>query len=214
MSSSSPSTAMRAMHEHLSSPPAPSSPKGKAGEPEGVGGEVFNLFYPLDRLHEHEGLALPRIERVESEELPQPYRQLLDHLNDMTPTVAAFHGQEIGLRVLGRRIQGDVLFREVVLLAGERPVVFGAIAIHLDQYPPDARRDIEAGHLPLGTILAKHHVVHVSCPQAFLKIEANAFINEVFGLAEESRTLYGRRNIHAIQSGAVIADILEILPHA
>lgn len=175
---------------------------------------MLNLSYPLDRLHEHEGLALPRIERVESEALPSPYRQLLDHLNDMTPTVAAFHGEEIGLRVLGRRIQADVLFREVVLLAGEKPVVFGAIAIHLNQYPPEARKDIEAGHLPLGTILAKYDIVHISCPQAFLKIEANAFINEVFGVAEESRILYGRRNIHATPTGAVIADILEILPHA
>ena len=175
---------------------------------------MLNLFYPLDLLHEQEGLALPQIERVEAEEVPQPYRQLLVHLNDMTPTVAAFHGQEIGLRVLGRRIQGDVLFREVVLLAGERPVVFGAIAIHLNEFAPEARKDIEAGHLPLGTILAKHNVVHVSCPQAFLKITANAFINDVFGLSEASSTLYGRRNIHSTTEGAVIADILEILPHA
>ncbi len=175
---------------------------------------MLNLFYPLDALHEQEGLALPQIERVEAEEVPQPYRQLLVHLNDMTPTVAAFHGQEIGLRVLGRRIQGDVLFREVVLLAGERPVVFGAIAIHLNEFAPEARQDIEAGHLPLGTILAKHSVVHVSCPQAFLKITANAFINDVFGLSEVPSVLYGRRNIHSTKEGAVIADILEILPHA
>ncbi len=174
----------------------------------------LNLFFPLDLLHEQEGIALPRIERVEGEAVPQPYRQLLVHLNDMTPTLSAFHGQEIALRVLGRRIQGDVLFREVILLAGKSPVEFGAIAIHLSEFTPEARTDIEAGHLPLGTILAKHKVVHVSCPQAFLKIEANAFINEVFGLSEETNTLYGRRNIHATPSGAVIADILEILPHA
>ena len=173
----------------------------------------LNLFFPLDLLHAQEGLALPRIERVEGEDVPQPYRQLLVHLNDMTPTVAAFHGQEIGLRVLGRRIQGDVLFREVVLLAGERPVVFGAIAIHLNEFAPEARKDIEVGHLPLGTILAKHRVVHVSCPQAFLKITANTFINDVFGLIEEPGVLYGRRNIHSTKDGAVIADILEILPH-
>ena len=175
---------------------------------------MLNLCFPLDLLHAQEGLALPRIERVEGETLPQPYQKLLVHLNDMTPTLSAFHGQEIGLRVLGRRLQGEVLFREVILLAGAQPVEFGAIAIYLNAFESEARNDIEAGNLPLGTILAKHSVVHVSCPQAFLRIEANAFINDVFGLSEASQTLYGRRNILATRSGAVLADILEILPHA
>lgn len=174
----------------------------------------LNLFFPLDLLHEQEGIALPQIERVEGGDVPQPYRQLLVHLNDMTPTLSAFHAREIALRVLGRRIQGDVLFREVVLLAGEAPVEFGAIAIHLSTFTAEARKDIEAGHLPLGTILAKHAVTHVSCPQAFLRVEANAFINDVFGLSGEPSVFYGRRNILSTPEGAVIADILEILPHA
>ena len=174
----------------------------------------LNLFFPLDLLHEQEGIALPRIERVEGEAVPQPYRQLLVHLNDMTPTLSAFHGQEIALRVLGRRIQGDVLFREVILLAGESPVEFGAIAIHLNAFTPKARKDIEAGRLPLGTILAQHRVTHVSCPQAFLRVEANAFINNVFGFPPEPSVFYGRRNILSTPEGVLIADILEILPHA
>ena len=174
----------------------------------------LNLFFPLDLLHEQEGIALPRIERLDGTEVPQPYRQLLVHLHDMTPTLSAFHGQEIDLRVLGRRLQGDVLFREVILLAGEKPVEFGAIAIHLSVFSSEARQDIEEGHLPLGTILAKHAVGHVSCPQAFLRVEANVFINDVFGLSAEPKIFYGRRNILTTPEGDVIADILEILPHA
>lgn len=172
----------------------------------------LNLYCPLDFLHPQE--ALPWIEALDRDAVPQPYRQLLVHLNDMTPTLAAFHGQAIGLRVLRRQVRGSVLFREVILLAGEAPVEFGAIAIHLDAFSPEARADIEEGHLPLGTILAKHSVVHVSCPQAFLKIEANAFVDAVFGLALEPAVLYGRRNILATPEGALLADILEILPHA
>ncbi|WP_394796926.1 hypothetical protein [Armatimonas sp.] len=175
---------------------------------------MINLFFPLDLLHEQEGIALPRIEQIDGDAVPQPYRQLLVHLNDMTPTLSAFHGQEIALRVLGRRIQGDVLFREVILFAGKSLVEFGAIAIHLNAFTPEARTDIEAGHLPLGTILAKHEVTHVSCPQAFLRVEANAFINDVFELSGGASVFYGRRNILSTPEGAVIADILEILPHA
>ena len=42
-------------------------------------------------------------------------------------------------------------------------------------------------------------------PRAFLRVEANSFINEVFGLSTEPQILYGRRNILATPGGAGLA---------
>jgi chorismate-pyruvate lyase len=173
----------------------------------------LNLLFPLDFLHGLAGLPLPRIARVDGDALPEPCRQLLVHDRDMTPTLSAFHGQEIDLRVLSHRIEGEVLFREVVLLAGATPVEFGAIAIHLSEFPPEPREAILEGKVPLGTILARHAVAHVSCPQAFVRVEPNVFLGEALGLGALPETLFGRRNILATPEGVVIADILEILPH-
>jgi hypothetical protein len=43
--------------------------------------------YPLDEFYARSGLPLPRIERTSGEEVPEPYRSLLVHQNDMTPTL-------------------------------------------------------------------------------------------------------------------------------
>jgi chorismate-pyruvate lyase len=131
----------------------------------------------------------------------------------MTPTLAAFHGQEIGLRVVQQRLEGPVLFREVILLAGAAPVEFGAIAIHLAPFPDAARDAVLEGRTPLGTVLAEHRVSHLSCPQAFVRVIPNPFLCEIFGLEFGAAPLYGRRNILATPSGEVLADILEILSH-
>ncbi len=172
-----------------------------------------NLCFPLDLLHTQAGLPLPRIERVDGDALPEPFRQLLVHERDMTPTLSAFHAQPITLQVLRAWTQDEVLFREVVLWAGATPVEFGAIAIHLSTFDPEPRAAILAGEKPLGTILSEHTVPHKSCPQAFVCVEPNAFLGKALGLDSLPEVLFGRRNILATPAGIVIADILEILPH-
>ena len=43
--------------------------------------------YPLDAFYEQRGEHLPVIGRVEPSSMPEPYRSLLVHDNDMTPTL-------------------------------------------------------------------------------------------------------------------------------
>ena len=43
------------------------------------------------------GMTLPRIERIDSESVPEPYKSLLVHSQDMTPTLEEFHGDTIHL---------------------------------------------------------------------------------------------------------------------
>src|SRR5438309_7610903 len=102
------------------------------------------LAHPLDEFYAQMGLTLPPLQQVDGEALPQPYKQLLVHHDDMTPTLEKFHGRDIHLRLLGRRRKDDEYFREVVLLLDgtDEPVEFGAIKIYLNLFTPETRQQI------------------------------------------------------------------------
>ena len=176
--------------------------------------DMLDLLYPLSRFYDEQGIQCPVVERVENEAIPEPFRELLVHQNDMTPTLEAFHGATLELQVLRRTLERNELAREVVLRceADGRATEFGAIIIQLDNYPEGAQHDIIDGHLPLGTILAKHSVEHESCPQAFIRVWADTIIISAFGIPDVAQWLYGRRNRLITLDGNILADILEILP--
>lgn len=174
---------------------------------------VLPWAHPLDELYAKAGLNLPQIETLPGEEVPQPFRRLLVHEGDMTPTLEKFHQSSIHLNVLGREQRGDYYFREVLLLAddSEKVVEFGAIKINLGYFPAPARQEILREHLPLGTILARYKIDHTSRPKAFLKVRSDAFMNGVLGL-NGTHTLFGRRNTLSNLQGQSLAEIVEILP--
>lgn len=176
-------------------------------------GSDRSLLYPLDTFYARRGLFLPPAEEISSAEMPQPYRQLLAGPHDMTPTLEAYHDDAIDLRVLERRVHADTLTRLVVLIreSDQRPVEFGAIVIYLSHFPSHARQDVETGRFPLGSILARYHLQHHSCPQAFLRVHADALMREALHLPEPA-VLYGRRNYLLTPHREVLADILEVLP--
>ena len=173
----------------------------------------FNLLFPLDRFYTSAGRPLPTVNRVPVAEVPQPYNQLLVGEHDMTPTLEAFHGNTVGLRVMQREQDNDTLTRMVVLMRKDNgtPVEFGAICIYLSLFPPDARQQVVDGSAPLGTILATCHVNHCSRPQAFIRVVSDGLIEEALGMSEPG-TLYGRRNWLLTPNNEVLADIVEILP--
>src|SRR5260221_609258 len=97
---------------------------------------VAGMIHPLDAFYAQAGLSVPPFSQVEPEEMPEPYKSLLAHRNDMTPTLEKFHQQSIHLRVLTRWQQADQYFRQVVLVLDEsdEPVEFGAIKINLNLF--------------------------------------------------------------------------------
>src|ERR1041385_2052921 len=121
---------------------------------------------------------------MDGEAVPQPYKKLLVHQNDMTPTLEKFHGRDIHLRLLGRRRKGNGYFREVVLLLDgtDQPVEFGAIKIYLDRFAPEARRHILEERRPLGHIMQECDIKHSSRPKAFLRLASDRFINQALQL--------------------------------
>jgi chorismate-pyruvate lyase len=184
-----------------------------ANQPIHPAATALPIAYPLDDFYAQQGLVLPKIEAVDGADVPEPYRRLLVHQDDMTPTLEKFHGDTIHLKVLSRQQRDGFYFREVVLLLdqSDRPVEFGAIKLNLSLFAPAARKMILEEREPVGHILRDHLVVHSSRPKAYLRVQSDELINRVLGLTGV-HTLYGRRNTHFDPQGRAMAEIVEILP--
>ena len=174
------------------------------------------LTHPLDEFYRLAKRPLPGIEPVDGAALPEPYRSLLVHERDMTSTLGQFHGDDIGIKVLHRHNGGDAYYREVLLLAkrSQRPVEYGAIKIHLGQFPGPARDAVTGAGAPLGQLLHDYGIGHLSRPSGFLRVECNDHIGGLFGL-DEQPVLFGRRNtLYDATAEHRLAEIVEILPPA
>jgi chorismate-pyruvate lyase len=173
------------------------------------------MLTPLSQFYDDHDLNMPELRQVDGADMPEPYRQLLVHKGDMTPTLAAFHDSEIHLRLLRKKQRNGAYCRLVALLLDSdgAPVECGAISIYLDRFPEAAREAIRGDHQPLGGILAQYEVPHTSDPALFFEVDSDALINDALGLTG-SHTLYGRRNTLALPDGRALADIIEILPPA
>lgn len=171
------------------------------------------LIYPLNEFYEQLGLPLPAVTRVDGGDIPEPYRSLLVHDRDMTPTLERAHDRSILLRVLHRALVGEVLSRQVVLIpeGSQAPAAFGAIKIHLEHFPDEAKPLVLEGRQPLGAILRTQGIEHKGRPEAYVQVTADALIHNALGLAEPAR-LYGRRNTLVDAAGRILAQVIDILP--
>jgi len=169
----------------------------------------------LERFYESTGLSLPILRELKGKEVPQPYRALLVHSSDMTPTLERFYGQTLRLRVLSRERQDDSYKREVILWLAEdtRPVEYGVIRIFLDRLPPAARRLVLQEQRPLGDILRGEAIPHLSWPQAFFRLKADAHAGAALGL-RHAGFVYGRRNVLLDGSRRLLAEVIEVLAPA
>ena len=50
-----------------------------------------NSIYPLSSFYERAKLPPPRLEIIPGDSVPEPYRSLLVHHNDMTPKIGRAH---------------------------------------------------------------------------------------------------------------------------
>ncbi|MHC4400449.1 MAG: hypothetical protein ACYTG0_12300 [Planctomycetota bacterium] len=159
------------------------------------------------------GRSPSEAEIVPSETIPEPYRRLLVHLNDMTSTLTKYHGEGIKLRVLEREVTDATLARHIVLETAEtrRPVEYGAIRINLAALEGTARNEVLECRRPLGGILNAHGVPYECCPGGFFRVRSNELIDRVFQL-DEPQWLYGRCNCLKETWGPKIAEVVEILP--
>jgi hypothetical protein len=171
------------------------------------------FVYPLDDFYARAGLPLPNIERIQGDEMPEPYRSLLVHERDMTPTLENFHGSEIHLRILKREQRGDFYSREVVLLlnGSDKAVEFGANKVSLVLFPPKARQLILEERVPLGRILKECEIPHATFAKAFFRVTPDELINSVLHLKSQT-WLYGRKATILDGQKRPLSEIVEILP--
>ena len=174
-----------------------------------------SIAYPLNDFYQRNGELMPPLDEIEAERIPEPYKSLLVHENDMTSTLEDFHKGTIHLRIVSKLQREDEYFREVALLVEgtEKPVEFGAIKIDLALFPEAARQQILEEHWPLGHILKEHEIRFVSQPRGFVRVASDKLINSVLNLTG-AHLLYGRRNTLSTIGGKSIAEIVEILPPA
>lgn len=175
--------------------------------------EALHRLLPFHFFYERAGRELPDFTFLEGDEVPYPYRSLLVHHNDMTPTLAAFHHSRLYLQVHRHESNDDFVMRLVTLMsaASETPVEYGAIAIQLAELPQEVREKVVEGQQPLGGILGEYDVEHTCAPGAYFSVPADDLIAEALH-QEEGEILYGRCNQLIDRDGMVFADIVEILP--
>jgi chorismate-pyruvate lyase len=167
----------------------------------------------LNEFYEQLGLPLPAVTQVDGPDMPEPYRSLLVHDRDMTPTLERAHDRSILLRVLRSTLAGGVLSRQVVLVpeGSQAPAAFGASKIHLEHFPDEAKPMVLEGKQPLGAILRTHGIEHRGRPEVYLQVTADGLIHTALGLVGPAR-LYGRRNRLVDAAGRTLAQVVEILP--
>jgi hypothetical protein len=187
--------------------------KSFAGPPVSPSASAGSSLYPLDDFYARAGLPLPPIAVLAKTDLPEPYRTLLAHDHDMTPTLEAHFRGDLHLEVWSRAQHDGFYFREVVLRLDttQRPVEFGANKINLTLCDPAVRRLILDEYLPLGHILKMREVPHTGRPTAFLRLPADAQMKRAFGLRGDY-VLYGRQNTIRDRQGRPLSQIVEILP--
>lgn len=174
---------------------------------------ALQFIRPLDEFYARQNRPLPAFAILAPDEVPEPDHSLLVHERDMTRTLENFHSGRIHLRVLSRYHTADAYWRESVLELDEteRSVEFGAIKIYLNRFPEPWRKQILEERRPLGGILNESGIAYTSSPTAYLRFAADDFIERSLKLAK-SQPLYGRQNTLRNAEGAILAEIVEILP--
>jgi chorismate-pyruvate lyase len=166
----------------------------------------------LGHFYKRLGLSLPSIVRLEAPQLPPPYRQLLAHNDDMTPTLEGFYHESLSLQVCSRECWMDAYLREVVLALVHRgtPVEYGAIHIHLNHFPERVREQFLAEKHPFGRILQTEAIAHLGWPQAFFCIASDGRMGRLLDF-DKPQLLYGRRNVLLDGQRRLLAEVIEIL---
>ena len=172
-----------------------------------------NTLSPLDKTYVALSRPMPQVEFIDGQSMPEPYKSLLVHNADMTPTLEDFYQQAIELRVLEQQPNENILLRQVILVLHDvdHPVEFGAIKIHLSHFTPEACHKILAGVVPLGAIFREQNIKHTCNPQSSFKIWPDQTMAGSLNI-DEPQWLYGRQNIHRDLQQNTLAEMVEILP--
>jgi chorismate-pyruvate lyase len=172
-----------------------------------------SLLWPLNLFCAHYSRELPDLTPLFEQHMPEPYKQLLVHKRNMTPTLESYHNGTIHIERINVMPGDEETTREVVLRMDEdeEAVEYGASRVFLRTLPKEAVRLIEEGKIPLGTLLRTCQCRHTAQPSGYFKIRPTPFFAGIFDTTGVSH-LFGRRNSLVALDGNTIAEVCEILP--
>lgn len=155
----------------------------------------------------------PLIERAEhtpSAMTPEPYKSLLAHNHHMTVAMESFHKTPVDVRVLAKRLEGDLYCRKIVLLkhGTEQVVQFGIVRFDLTTVSQRVRDEILREQTPLGRILIQHNVFLQIDLGAILQITAGPGLSEALQMPLHGETFGRLATIFC--DGRAAVDLLEI----
>jgi chorismate-pyruvate lyase len=150
------------------------------------------------------------VKHIPSSQTPEPYKSMLVHEHHMTVTMEKYHGSPVDVRILDRKLDGDIYDRMIVLAkAGTDTIVqFGAVRFHFEYVTEAIRNEILAGETPLGRVLINHNILRHIDLGAILRIEAGPLLAQHLQMAEGAET-YGRLAT-IFCNGRPAVDLLEI----
>jgi hypothetical protein len=129
----------------------------------------------------------------------------------MTAILRAYHGQDVALRVLADRLEGDQYSRKIVLTIPEpgRVVEFGIVRLELRFIDQEVRSAILNRSEPLGSILIGKRVLTKVTPNWYLRFPVDCPVVALFGGAPVEA--FGRlATIHC--NGDAAVEMLEVVP--
>ena len=172
-----------------------------------------DFAFPLSELYARTSLALPRMEIISGDAVPEPYRALLVHERDMTSTLERFHAGDIYIHALSSERRNGEYFREVLLhrASDDAPVEFGANCVNLNLFTPEARWMILQEKVPLGRILRDHAIPHTIQVLNFFRVEPDDLICRALNLSAPA-PLYGRQAVLCNAAQQRLSQVIEILP--
>ena len=149
-------------------------------------------------------------ESVAADEIPTPYRELLDHNAHMTVTMEDFHGGAVDVQVLATRRDGSLYSRKILLSRqyDGRVVMFGVPRLNLDVLSPEVREEIESQRTPLGRVLINHNVLREVELVALWRVKMGGDLARLFG-HPVGGTVYGRTALIHL-NGEPAVELLEI----
>ena len=172
-----------------------------------------SLLWPLNFFYAQDGRELPELTPLFEEQIPEPYRRLLVHNYNMTPTLENYHSGTIHIEPIHMIKVDEEITREVVLRMDndEKPVEYSANRIFFPAVTEQARQMIEEAKIPLGTVLRICDCRHTVHPSGFFRIRPTEFMMQVFDMQSKT-SLFGRRTTLVGLHGKTIAEVCEILP--
>jgi len=150
--------------------------------------QLLDLFYESG-----EKSKLGLFNSVEGEQVPQPYRKLLDHHSHMTVAVESHFGSAVDMRVV-RTVQDDTWYaREIILVSQTDGTVvqYGIVRIRYGVLAEAVWEEIESGLKPLGRVLIEHDVLRQVELVGLWRVQCRQFLASHFSVPNNEIT-YGR----------------------